>query len=964
MNPFKIFLVGLLCVFFAARSAYAQFFNAGQEPSGKKWSKISSTNFEVIFPEEFEKEGLTITGLLEKAYYEVGKSLKCHPKKVSVVLHNQTVKSNAFLGWAPSRIEMYTTPHQGIYAQDWLEQLAIHEFRHMVQLSKIEEEMPKLLYYLFGEQGAAMIVALHLPFWLIEGDAVSTETGLSLSGRGRLPDFYRETRTLLASNRKYSFSKSYLGSYKDFVPDYYRMGFLMTGGARYLYDKIIWDSVWTKISKRPLRINALDKALKTSLGLSQKKLYDTVYSHFQNHWSEEIKQLKASPLNLVSKPTKEYTNYLHGKKIGKNQYFAYKKTLNDIDHFVLLDELENSKKIFAPGFPFEESISASDSFVVWSEHLFHPRWEHSDCSLLRVHPFFEDKPKSFRFKNKIFAPSPSPDRKKVVVVESDDQYHFYLSIIDLANGEKVWSYQSPHNDYFINPIWSNDGKKILTVALRNNLKAIIALNIENKEIEELLPFANQEIHNPVEWNGKVLFVGGFSGVDNLYLFDPSRKKTSQLTRSRFGIDDPSVQLNQLVYSNYTINGYQLVTLGLDTLSGIPVETQDFNSVFPIAEKLSQQEGTAINFNLKEPVPYPIKPYSKLKNQFNFHSWAPVSIDPYNYAISPGISLLSQNKLSTTETLLAYRNDLENRHGVAQAKIKYMGLYPVIEGDFTYGRKSSGYNEIQQDYNHAGQIISTDTLKKKFLWDQLNIDLKVSLPLDFSRGRFFKLIEPHVRYQFSNINLRTSLPSAIFPSGNYHFIETGLYSYVIRKKSSQDLLPDFGLIASFNYQTSLEGVFNFGSQASLAGLVYLPGISANHGLKIYAGFQKKEPSVYSFSDKIRIARGHQRTINQRLSTFGADYLFPLGYPDMELGKILYLKRIKASFFYEQSWVSGFQMVSNQKIPYEETLQTSGIDLLTDLHLLRFIAPIEMGLRSSYLFGKGYHFDFLFNISFSL
>jgi len=406
MNHNRIFFVCTLILIFTILSAKAQFFNAGQEPSGKKWLKINSLNFEVIFPEGFEKEGLKVTGLLEKAYKDVGKSLKHQPKKVSVILHNQTVKSNAFLGWAPSRIEMYTTPHQGIYAQEWLEQLAIHEFRHRVQLGKIEEEMPKLLHYLFGEQGAALIVALHLPFWLIEGDAVCTETGLSLSGRGRLPDFYRETRALLASNIKYSYSKSYLGSYKDFVPDYYRMGYLITGGTRYLYNRMIWDSVWTRVSKRPFKFNALDKALKASLGLSQKKLYDTVYSHFQNLWSEEIKHLKTSPNQLVSKPATQYTHFLHGKKIAGNQYFAYKKTLNDIDHFVLLDESGKTKKITAPGYPFEESVSASDSFVVWSEYLFHPRWEHSDCSLLRIHPFFEGKPRSYKFKNKILAPSP------------------------------------------------------------------------------------------------------------------------------------------------------------------------------------------------------------------------------------------------------------------------------------------------------------------------------------------------------------------------------------------------------------------------------------------------------------------------------------------------------------------------------------------------------------------------------
>ena len=141
----------------------------------------------MIYPEDFDNKAIRVASLLEKAYILVPKSLNHKPKKVTVVLHTETVKSNAFMGWCPSRIEMYVTPHQNIYSQDWLEQLSIHEFRHVVQVSKLEEEMPRVLKYIFGEHAAALLAGFYLPFWFIEGDAVAVETGLSNSGRGRLP---------------------------------------------------------------------------------------------------------------------------------------------------------------------------------------------------------------------------------------------------------------------------------------------------------------------------------------------------------------------------------------------------------------------------------------------------------------------------------------------------------------------------------------------------------------------------------------------------------------------------------------------------------------------------------------------------------------------------------------------------------------------------------------------------------
>jgi hypothetical protein len=235
----------LLIVFclFVSTSAFSQYFNDGQDRSGIKWKRISSIHFEVIFPEGFEMQGERVVHLMEKSYQYTCETLKHKPKKISIVLHTETVKSNAFLAWAPSRIEMYATPHQQIYSQDWMEQLAIHEYRHMVQISKLESEMPKLMRFLFGEQAAALLTAAYLPFWFIEGDAVAAETGLSSSGRGRLPSFHKELKAQFIEKGVYSYDKAYLGSYKHHIPNYYQMGYFLVGGARQIYGDQIWEDV-------------------------------------------------------------------------------------------------------------------------------------------------------------------------------------------------------------------------------------------------------------------------------------------------------------------------------------------------------------------------------------------------------------------------------------------------------------------------------------------------------------------------------------------------------------------------------------------------------------------------------------------------------------------------------------------------------------------------------------------------
>ena len=191
----RIFL--LLIAIVGINSAKAQYYAGGQSPGSIKWKQINSSYFQIIFPEGFENQANYVANLLEYARVLDGKTLQNHPPKISVLLHNRTVVSNAEVGWAPRRIEIFTQPPQDSYAQDWLQQLALHEYRHVVQIDKMHQGLTRVLYALFGEQITVGVYGLFVPWWFIEGDAVVMETALSKSGRGRQPFFEMELRAQL-----------------------------------------------------------------------------------------------------------------------------------------------------------------------------------------------------------------------------------------------------------------------------------------------------------------------------------------------------------------------------------------------------------------------------------------------------------------------------------------------------------------------------------------------------------------------------------------------------------------------------------------------------------------------------------------------------------------------------------------------------------------------------------------------
>src|SRR5678816_3069728 len=101
----------------------------------------------------------------------------------------------------------------------------------------------KAFYIAFGQEGQALANSLSIPDWFFEGDAVYQETLLSDQGRGRLPFFFNDYRSLWASKKNYSWMKLRNGSLRDFVPDHYRLGFMMVAYGREKFGDTIWKQI-------------------------------------------------------------------------------------------------------------------------------------------------------------------------------------------------------------------------------------------------------------------------------------------------------------------------------------------------------------------------------------------------------------------------------------------------------------------------------------------------------------------------------------------------------------------------------------------------------------------------------------------------------------------------------------------------------------------------------------------------
>ena len=103
-----------------------QYYDAGHEPGSTRWKVIQTPSFRQIYPDTLEEAGHATVLALDRAILQLDTFFSRPLRPLPVVLHNRKTISNAFAGWAPSRMEFYTIPPPDGYAHLWLDQLCIH----------------------------------------------------------------------------------------------------------------------------------------------------------------------------------------------------------------------------------------------------------------------------------------------------------------------------------------------------------------------------------------------------------------------------------------------------------------------------------------------------------------------------------------------------------------------------------------------------------------------------------------------------------------------------------------------------------------------------------------------------------------------------------------------------------------------------------------------------------------------
>ena len=375
----RIYLI--VSIIFIGGKSMGQSYNIGLNPPSIQWKYIQNDAAKIIYPEGIYRQAARIANVIQKLSDSSYFSLGMEKEQISIILQNQSITPNAFVGVGPFRSEFYTNPPQNNFggAIDWNDLLAIHEYRHVQQLQNARIEVIKTAYTVFGDFFWSSLAHLILPPWFFEGDAVFNETVLSNGGRGRKPNFEGQNRALLLTGATLNYENNSAGTNKKLIPNIYNMGYHLTTSLNIDYgDKIMGNLLQESIKSSLFNFYPFSKILKKYTGMRTPQYYKATFSKLKKKWEQKAAEIELTEAkNINNEIKKTFTNYNHPNYLNSQTIIAEKTSFNEIPSFYLIQSDGSEKRIASPGFYSESNanLSLNKDYLVWTKKLMIPDGE-------------------------------------------------------------------------------------------------------------------------------------------------------------------------------------------------------------------------------------------------------------------------------------------------------------------------------------------------------------------------------------------------------------------------------------------------------------------------------------------------------------------------------------------------------------------------------------------------------------
>jgi hypothetical protein len=749
----------------------------------------------------------------------------------------------------------------------------------------------------------------------------------------------------------------------------------------YLRKKTNDPEIWDKVTARswnagfiPLRFSS---ALKKETGLYVKDLYNEMSRDLQKEWKTQQDSLKLTSFEKINpRTTKAYTDYMYPQVLDDGSILARKSGIGDIEKLVTLKDGKESV-VFTQGQINEAAmLSATNSRVVWNEYRFDPRWQVRNYSVIVGYDLALRKKQVIASKARYASAAISPDGYKVATVETSTEYKTHLVVLDYFSGRVLKTFENTDNDFISMPRWTQDGRNIITLVTNKTGKAIASYEYESGAVVRLTETASENMGHPVPFGNYVLYNSPASGIDNIYAVDIKTGKRFQITCAKYGAYNPVVSKDGkwIYYNEQGRDGMDVVKISFEPSSwrSWTMREQPRNNFGHLVE---QEGNPSILKNLPHQT-YDTKRYYRWKGIINPYSWGGTVSTSLTSAF---IGVTSQDLLSTTIINAGYAYDNTEKTGAWKASVSYQGWYPILDFSLSQSNRSVNEGDFEIDSlkgtkpNYATtKSIQNLTLK----WQEKNVEGGFRVPLNTTTSKYVGNITIGEALGVTQVNgfSSSSNNSRILPSyivndtikgvyfltdqlnnGSLIYDRFSISAYRLLKQSRRDINSKFGqavYLTTFN--TPFGGDYS-GSQFSVYGVLYLPGLFKHHSLWGYWGYQHTQVNNrfyyankagtevldnynYQFRNQIPLPRGGLGVNRfQDMYTMSANYTMPVWYPDIAVGPLLNVQRVRMNGFVDYAF--------GQTSTMNKTYSSAGVEVKFDINVMRLLPQLDIGFRYS-------------------
>jgi len=907
-----------ISIIFFVESIQAQ--RLGFLPSKTNWQQLRHDSLRIIYPEGSEATARRVASLMLKfaAADPIAKDSRYTP--INVVLQPETNVSNGYVGQAPYVSEFYIQPNENPFelgSLPWADLLAIHEYRHVQQVNAVNTGISHIIKVVFGELAFSGMYGLATSNWLREGDAVYAETKWTSQGRGRLSRFMLPFREKTKDAEPWGYYKLRNGSYKNYYPDHYPLGYMMVQYGNHAFGEATWDTIFRKAPRMKPIYDPFSGVVKRYYGKSNRNLYLDAVKYYGDQWkARNLPDIVYPAIPLTEKNLKDaFFDMSYPDVAGDGSIYSSITTFDSTTAIYKIEPNGHRERIVSVGTQLDACFDYSNGMMVWTEARTDPRWIRKDENVIVVYDEEHHQKKDIHPSKGYYMPSLDEAGKKIVALHTDAAGKYNLHIIDAVTGEIIKVLPNEKNLYLGYPRFSEDGRQLLATARdAEGRMCLVWQNISSGEIKPITHYSYSVLGRPVEAGHWIFLTCGIGDLDQVYAVDKEEGVFYRVSDGNKAHYDPAwdpVQ-DEVVTSEYSNTGKKLVRV-----SGQPRDWRLTN----LDDGIKELPGATERNLLAEPVTdtsFVVKKYSPWSNALNIHSWLVTADDPVW-----GIELRSDDIMSNLTIAAGYEYNRNTE----------------VYGPYIDARLGIWFPEIDFGYSKLNKDVTTiDGRQYRSINEEVYGGL--TLPFVFTPGVYRQVLNLSTTANIGSFRLSPTQEGT--DNVPYNYVQYRLLMINSRRRAHRQPLPSWGQRFDISYAGNVTG--NNVSQLYTNLELALPSFKASHYIVLTGEYLNQDlTESIQLSSRYAGARGFSVPDAEENYRLGITYGFPLLYPDIGMGNILYVQRIRLQPFYDIAYTSDPEVLSS-------ILKSTGAEVLVDFEF----ANLTLGFRFARLL-SGYEGD---------